>query len=308
MRHQTTSTVLMVRPAHFAFNEETAASNAFQSRDEKLTPLAIRKKAQEEFDEFVKRLCNVGVRVIVANDSPLPIKTDAVFPNNWVSFHQEGYVVTYPMFAPTRRRERRRKILEVVKEAGFIYEKRIQLEKEEKKGIFLEGTGSLIFDHKNRLAYACLSPRTHVELLNELCRRMQYRPIVFNAVDIKGRDIYHTNVMMTIGETFVVICLDSVKDTAERMMLEQQIKDTGKTFVNITLEQMNAFAGNMLQVRDDFENTWLVMSEQAFKSLTHDQIKQLEQHTKLLHTPLYTIETSGGGSARCMMAEVFPVS
>jgi len=308
MRYQTTSTILMVRPAHFAFNEETAANNAFQSKDGNLTPAAIKKKAQEEFDEFVKRLRAAGVNVIVANDSLAPIKPDAVFPNNWVSFHQEGYIVTYPMFAPVRRRERRRKVLEAVTDAGFVYEKRMQFEKEEKKGIFLEGTGSIVFDHKNRLAYACRSPRTNSELLTKLCRLMQYRPIVFDAADAQGMAIYHTNVLMAMGDTFVVVCLDAVKNVSERIILEQLYKETKKMIIAITLDQMNAFAGNMLQVRSSGTggDTWLVMSERAHKSLTQYQIHQLEQHTKLLHSPLYTIEGYGGGSARCMMAEVFP--
>lgn len=305
MRQQTTSHILMIRPANFAFNEETAASNAFQSRDDSMNAVEMRQLAMREFDEFVKKLRDAGVDVIVAEDTPAPAKPDAVFPNNWVTFHQEGWVVTYPMFAPTRRRERREEVIGEVLDRGFAAADRIHLEGGEATGHFLEGTGSVIFDHQNRLAYACLSPRTDAALLEELCQKIGYRKVVFHAVDANGQDIYHTNVMMALGETFVVICLDSVRDAAERRMLEDKFSETGKEIVDISLEQMGAFAGNMLQVRNTDGETILVMSEQAYRSLTPAQIKTLEQHTRLLYSPIETIETYGGGSARCMMAEVF---
>jgi hypothetical protein len=295
----------MVRPAHFAFNEETAANNAFQSRDGALPAEVMRKNAVQEFDEMVRRLREAGVDVIVVKDSSRPIKPDAVFPNNWITFHQEGFIVTYPMFAPTRRRERRRTVIDQVVAAGFSSEKRVNLEFNERLNRFLEGTGSIIFDHQNRLAYACLSPRTDGELLAELCQRIGYQPVVFRAVDGNNQDIYHTNVMMALGETFVVICLDSVRDTNERAMLLQTFEKTGKQVVDISLDQMNHFAGNMLQVRNGKGQTFLVMSEQAYRSLNTTQIATLEKHTRLLFSPLTTIETYGGGSARCMMAEIF---
>lgn len=305
MRQQTTSHILMVRPANFAFNEETAASNAFQSRDDNMNAVEMRQHAVREFDEFVRRLRDAGVEVIVADDSPEPAKPDAVFPNNWVTFHQEGFIVTYPMFAPTRRRERREEVIDEVLQQGFVAGKRIHFEQGEADKRFLEGTGSIIFDHQNLLAYACLSPRTDAAMLEELCQKIGYRKIVFHAVDANGQDIYHTNVMMAMGETFVVICLDSVRDATERANLEEKFNETGKEIVDISLEQMGAFAGNMLQVRNSTGETILVMSEQAYRSLTPAQIKRLEQHTKLLYSPIETIETYGGGSARCMMAEVF---
>ena len=305
MRQQTTSHILMVRPAHFAFNEETAANNAFQSRDDNMNEVEMRQHALREFDEFVKKLRDAGVHVIVAEDSPAPAKPDAVFPNNWVTFHQEGFVVTYPMFAPTRRRERREEVIEEILHLGFSSNNRIRLEDNEADNRFLEGTGSIIFDHQNRLAYACLSPRTDAALLDELCQKIGYQKVVFHAVDANGQDIYHTNVMMALGETFVVICLDTVRDPEERRMLEEKFRETGKEIVDISLEQMGAFAGNMLQVRNTTGDTILVMSEQAYRSLTPAQIRILEQHTKLLYSPIETIETYGGGSARCMMAEVF---
>ncbi len=295
----------MVRPAHFAFNEETAANNAFQSRDTRLTPEQMEQQAIEEFDGFVERLRAAGVQVIVAKDSIRPVKPDAIFPNNWVSFHQEGFIITYPMFAPTRRRERRRQILTQVLEEGFRSDRRLNFEFNEKRERYLEGTGSIIFDHAHRLAYACLSPRTDEQLLDDLCQEIDYQKVVFHATDANGQDIYHTNVMMALGETFVVICLDTVRDAAERQMLEQKFKATHKEIVTITLEQMHAFAGNMLQVRTTAGQTLLVMSSTAYHALTPKQISTLEGHTTLLHSPIPTIETYGGGSARCMMAEVF---
>lgn len=305
MRQQTTSNILMVRPANFAFNEETAANNAFQVRDDSMNAVEMRQNALHEFDEFVTKLRDAGVNVIVAEDSHDPAKPDAVFPNNWVTFHQEGLIVTYPMFAPTRRQERREEVVEEILQQGFSSQKRIHLEGNEANSRYLEGTGSIIFDHQNRLAYACLSPRTDAGLLDELCQKIGYQKIVFHAVDAMEQDIYHTNVMMALGESFVVICLGSVRDAAERRMLEEKFRETNKEIVDISLEQMSAFAGNMLQVRNTSGDTILVMSEQAYRSLTPAQIRTLEGHTKLLFSPIETIETYGGGSARCMMAEVF---
>ena len=305
MYHQTTRHILMVRPANFAFNEETAANNAFQSRDQRLTPDEMSRNAIREFDGFVQKLRDAGVDVIVAQDSAQPVKPDAVFPNNWVSFHEDGTIITYPMFAPTRRLERQEAVVNTVLQAGFQTNKQLHFESNESASRFLEGTGSIIFDHPHQLAYACISPRTDAQLLDELCQAIGYQPVVFHAVDAAGQDIYHTNVMMAMGETFVVICLDSIRDAQERAMVEKQLQDSSKTIVDISLEQMNSFAGNMLQVRNDREETLLVMSEQAYRALTPAQVDTLEQHTRLLYADLTTIETYGGGSARCMMAEVF---
>jgi hypothetical protein len=295
----------MVRPAHFGFNPETAETNAFQINDTQMTKAAIQKAALEEFDEFVKRLFSAGINVIVTEDEAEPAKPDAIFPNNWVSFHQEGYLVTYPMYAPTRRKERNQRIIDEVATEGFTYDKRIHLEEAEQQGVFLEGTGSIIFDHPNRLAYACLSLRTNAELLEKLCQEIQYKPVVFHATDASGKDIYHTNVMMAIGETFVVVCLDSVKQPNERVMLEKLFKTTSKTVIDISMSQMENFAGNMLQVRNVNDELFLVMSERAYNVLTAEQKKTLKEHTALLYAPLTIIESFGGGSARCMMAEIF---
>ena len=309
MRRQTTSHLLMVRPSNFAFNEETAANNAFQSRDGNMAPEDIKANAILEFDGFVEKLRMAGVHVVVAQDSDMPVKPDAVFPNNWVTFHQEGTLITYPMFAPTRRLERDNTVIDQIVKSGFKVQKRLHFENSEEDDRFLEGTGSIIFDHQHRLAYACLSPRTDAELLEDLCRAIGYRKVVFHSTDASGKDVYHTNVMMALGETFVVICLDSVRDAAERAMLENLFRETGKEIVLITLDQMNAFAGNMLQVRNTDEETILVMSSTAYHALAPEQIETLKKHTRLLYADLHTIETYGGGSARCMMAEVFlPVS
>jgi hypothetical protein len=306
MRQQTTANILMVRPANFGFNPETAASNAFQSRDQRHSADEMREQAMLEFDRFVATLRAAGVQVIVAEDKAVPVKPDAVFPNNWVSFHQEGYIVTYPMYAPVRRLERDEDIIKTVLSSGFKYTgERKNFERYEANNLFLEGTGSIIFDHQHRLAYACLSPRTDGQLLEELCRFMGYQKVIFHATDAQNQDIYHTNVMMALGETFVVICMDTVQDARERSLLVASFAETDKEMIEISLEQMNKFAGNMLQVRNDKDETILVMSEQAYRALDADQIRAIESETKILYSDISTIETYGGGSARCMMAEIF---
>lgn len=294
----------MIRPANFGYNEQTAANNAFQVQDQSLNSREISRRALEEFDTFVLRLRGKGVDVIVVEDTPEPAKPDAVFPNNWATFHEDGRVVTYPMNAPLRRLERREDIFRMLS-GSFVLGEHLRLEHYEEVGKFLEGTGSLILDRPNRLAYACLSPRTDEGLLEEFCRAFDYEKVAFTALDGQGREIYHTNVMMALGETFVVICLESVPDSEEREMLLERFAATSKDVIEISLSQMMAFAGNMLQVRSLDGNTYLVMSEQAYQSLTEQQVAHIHRHTKILHSPLYTIEKYGGGSARCMMAEVF---
>jgi hypothetical protein len=301
---QTTSHILMVRPANFGYNEETAASNAFQSNDNTLTQAEISQKALAEFDAFVEKLRKAGVDVIVAEDTNRPLKPDAVFPNNWVTFHQTGTIVTYPMAASVRRLERRDDIIRAIQER-FRVEQKIQLQEYEEIDQFLEGTGSMIIDRPNKLVYACLSPRTHIDLLVRYCKLMGYTPVPFHAVDGNGMEIYHTNVMMALGETFVVICLDTVQSEIEGNMLLNKFAASGKEIIEITLDQMMNFAGNMLQVRNNSGETFLVMSGQAFDSLKDEQIAQISRHTNIISSPIPTIETYGGGSARCMMAEVF---
>jgi hypothetical protein len=301
---QTTDTLMMVRPANFGFNEETAESNAFQQNDQSLSAVEIQTRARAEFDEMVSRLRAAGVEVIVVEDREMPVTPDAVFPNNWVTFHQDGLIITYPMQAAKRRLERRE---EVLQEFGkrFTISNHVRMEGHEAQNKFLEGTGSMILDRPNRLVYACLSPRTDRELLDEFCRIAGYQSVVFHSVDGNGQDIYHTNVMMAMGETFVVIVMETIRDEQEKKMLLETFANTGKEIIDLSLAQMMSFAGNMLQVRNKDGETYLVMSEQAYRSLDLAQIAQIKKHTQILYSPIDTIETYGGGSARCMMAEVF---
>jgi hypothetical protein len=305
MPNQITDTILMVRPKHFGFNPQTADSNAFQVNNETTSKSKIIQLAIGEFDFFVQRLRKNGVEVIVSQDSDMPIKPDAVFPNNWVTFHESGCVVLYPMHAPNRRLERSNSVLNDVfqtKEHKRIYLDLVHLENENE---FLEGTGSLILDRPNKIAYACLSPRSSEKAINAFCKAFDYEKVIFTSTDKDGQQIYHTNVMMALGENLVVICMDSITDSNEKARLKQYFKNTGKVLIDITFEQMYAFAGNMLQVKNKQGERFLVMSEQAYKSLTEKQIALIEQYSNIIHAPLYTIEQYGGGSARCMMAEVF---
>ncbi len=304
MLQQNTNHILMVRPANFGFNEETAQNNAFQTNDTSISQSEISQKAVQEFDDFVSKLRGAGVQVTVAEDSVHPIKPDAVFPNNWISLHPNGLIITYPMYAPTRRLERQITVMDTIK-SNFTVREHIDMTAYELDNLYLEGTGSMIFDRKHKLVYACLSPRTDENILSQFCKYTDYEKVVFTSVDEKGQDIYHTNVMMAMGEGFVVICMDSVKDKVENQKLRAIFERTNKEIVEISMEQMNSFAGNMLQVCNAEGEGILVMSSQAYHSLNSSQIEQLSKHTQILHSSLNTIETYGGGSARCMMAEVF---
>jgi len=304
IRKQTTANLLMIRPVAFGFNPQTAADNAFQQSEGAENTEAIQAEAVAEFDTFVKKLREVGINVIVVEDTSDPVTPDAVFPNNWISFHGNGTVVTYPMYAPIRRHERRGDVFNVLAK-DFDIKNHADFSGNESQERFLEGTGSLVFDRINRLAYACLSPRTDEDLLEEFCEWADYEKVQFHAVDGNGQAIYHTNVMMAMGDDFVVICMDTIRDEQEKAQVEYYFRETEKAIIEISLEQMNHFAGNMLQVENQAGTTYLVMSEQAFKSLNTGQISQIERHTNILHSPLYIIEKYGGGSARCMLAEVF---
>lgn len=304
-KRQITSHILMVRPYQFGFNEETAADNAFQRNDQSLSPEEIQERALAEFDAFVEKLMSVGVDVIVVEDTENPYTPDAIFPNNWVTFHQRGMVATYPMFSSVRRQERREDIINQISER-FGFRDRIHFEHLEAQNFFLEGTGSLILDRLNKTAYACLSERTHQNGLKQFCKWLGYKEVSFTAVDAQGTRIYHTNVMMALGKDFAVICLDAIKDGEERKKVEDSLAQSGKEIIDISFHQMNAFAGNMLQVEGKDGKSYLVMSEQARNSLTDAQIAQIEKYTNILSSPIPTIETYGGGSVRCMMAEVFP--
>lgn len=302
---QITDTILMVRPRHFGFNPETANNNSFQRNDSRLNNQEISQKAIDEFDAFVKKLRAADLEIIVIDDSAQPVKTDAVFPNNWLTTHERGEIVTYPMFSPIRRTERQDYVIDRLLQDYEIH-KWVHLEDKELEGRFLEGTGSMILDRINRIVYACRSIRTDEGLLDEFCRWMEYEAVVFDAYDQQGIPIYHTNVMMALGTTYVVICMDAVRNEEQRLLLRECFERTGKELITITLEQMNAFAGNMLQVQKrNGATTYLVMSERAYSALYPDQIDRIQRHSDILYSPLNTIESFGGGSARCMMAEVY---
>jgi len=306
--HQTTNTILMIRPIHFRMNEQTAVNNYYQKKKEAILPSTLTAKAQKEFDAFVEKLRSFGIHVIVVADTEEFDTPDSIFPNNWISFHQEGTVAMYPMFAENRRLERREDILEQVENEGFLIENVMDYTAAEKDTIFLEGTGSMILDRENSKAYCALSPRANEELFIEFCEDFEYTPVIFTAnqtVNGKREKIYHTNVMMCIAETFVVICLSSIDDKAERKHLLKHFKEDGKKVIDISEDQVDCFAGNMLQVRGKGEERFLIMSQAALESLTPSQQTQIQHHCQIISSSLETIEACGGGSARCMMAEVF---
>lgn len=300
---QTTNTVLMVRPVRFAYNAQTAITNTFQN-NATTNPASTQQQALDEFDGFVKQLQENGIDVIQVFDTLEPHKPDSIFPNNWVSFHEDGTVVLYPMLTENRRWERRRSILDLMRE-GFEINNEIDLTHYEEDKLFLEGTGSMVLDRENKICYACISPRTDKDVLNDFATKLGYSIISFISVDAAGVQIYHTNVMMCVGKSYCVICLDTIKDEKERAKVIDSIMDSGKEIIEISLEQMNQFAGNMLELHNDKGENLLVMSEQAYQSLTALQVKAIQQYARIIHVPIYTIETNGGGSARCMLAEVF---
>ncbi len=296
----------MIRPVAFRMNEETAVNNFFQE-DLALQNAEINAKAQTEFDAFVEKLRAVGVNVIVENDDLKMDTPDSIFPNNWISFHENGDIGLYPMFAENRRRERREELLFRLEKEGFIINNVIDYTTAEDEGLFLEGTGSLLLDRVNKKAYCALSARADEDLVIEFCEDFDYFPVIFTAnqtVDGKRVPIYHTNVMMCLAEDFSVICLDTIDDPAEKKNVIQHLKKDKKQIIRITEAQMHHFAGNMLQVQGR-DKKHLVMSAAAHKSLTKDQISEIEKSSEILSSDLTTIETCGGGSARCMMAEVF---
>ncbi|OEY73502.1 citrulline utilization hydrolase CtlX [Salegentibacter salarius] len=301
---QITDTILMVRPVAFRMNEQTAVNNYFQKD---LTADNVNERAQEEFDEFASKLKKVGVNVIVVNDKLEDDSPDSIFPNNWVSFHENGDIGLYPMFAENRRKERRLEYFAKLEEEGFKIKNIVDYTEAEEHDLFLEGTGSLLLDRVNRKAYCALSPRADEDLLIEFCEDFEFTPVIFEAnqsVGGKRKAIYHTNVMMCLAENFAVICLDTIDDAKERKNVLKHLKEDGKEVITITEEQMHEFAGNMLQVQGK-DNKFLVMSARAHGSLNQDQIAKIEKHCEILSSDLHVIETCGGGSARCMMAEVF---
>ena len=305
---QTTNSILMIRPVAFRMNEQTAVNNYYQKVLDNLLSDTVNAKAQEEFDAFVEKLRAIGVDVTVVDDTLHPDSPDSIFPNNWISFHENGDVALYPMFAENRRQERREDILDTLEESGFVINNIMDYTSAEDDGFFLEGTGSLVLDRENSKAYCALSPRADEELFIEFCEDFEFTPIIFEAfqtVNGKRKLIYHTNVMMCIGETFAVICADSIDDKKERKEVLNNLKSDGKEIILITEDQVNNFAGNMLEVRGTNDKRYIIMSTSAYQSLTPSQIAQLEKHGEVLSSSLDTIEACGGGSARCMMAEIF---
>jgi len=299
----------MVRPEQFGFNEETAENNYYQKRLDDVSENEIQIRARKEFDFFVESLRNKGVNVIVVKDTPEPKTPDAVFPNNWISFHEKGHVVWYPMYSEIRRAERRGDILGTLKNDHHFTVRQIHdFSIYESEGAYLEGTGSMVLDRVNKIAHAALSERTDERVLNAFCKKVGYTAVKFNAfqtVEGKRLPIYHTNVMMSVAETFVIVCLESIDDESEKQKLLNSLKETNKEIIAITEAQCTQFAGNMLQVKNKEGKKYLVMSSAALRSLDEGQIAKIEKHCDIIHSSLETIETLGGGSARCMMAEVF---
>ena len=302
-----TNTVLMIRPVQFRMNEQTAVNNFYQKNSDTL-PETVNAKATQEFDSMVEKLRNANIQVIVVQDTKEFDTPDSIFPNNWISFHKNGTIGLYPMFAKNRRLERKDSILEAVEAEGFVIETVVDYTEAETDGFYLEGTGSILLDRENHKAYCALSARADEELFIEFCEDFEYTPVVFSAyqtVNDKRELIYHTNVMMCLGTTFAVVCLASIDDKKERKNLLKHLHQDGKKIIEISEDQVNNFAGNMLQLKGTDNRSYLVMSQSALDSLRPSQVQMLEGHATILSSPLDTIEACGGGSARCMMAEVF---
>lgn len=295
---------MMIRPSNFMFNEQTAVTNAFQSDDAGGKSDSIGNVAVQEFDNFVLQLKEIGVNVIVMHDTLNPVKPDAVFPNNWISFHGNGTLITYPMANVNRRIERREDIIDAL---GLIFKinHRYSFESSEDDEQFLEGTGSMILDRPNKIVYACLSPRTNIFLLDRFCLLMNYQLVSFYSTDQNDKEIYHTNVMMAIADKYAVVCLESIKDIDKRNEVVDSLERSGKEIIEISFAQVLEFAGNMLQVEGNAGQKYMVMSQRAYASLDKDQISSIEKYDKILTVPINNIEKYGGGSVRCMMAEVF---
>jgi len=304
---QTSNSVLMIRPVAFGFNQETAVNNHFQNQPILLDSKEIQKTALKEFDEFVSVLRQNGIHVLVVEDTESPLTPDSIYPNNWVTFHGDGRVALYPMFAENRREERRPEILEFLVENGFDIKIVEDFRDAETEFEFLEGTGSLILDRENKICYAALSERTHPNLVIEFCEVFDFHPVMFTAFHIingERKTIYHTNIVLSVLERLAFVGLDSI-DVEEKDELIKNLKKTNKEIIHINPEQVSSFAGNVFEVQNDVGEHFIVMSETAKKSLSELQLKQINEHAKILHVPLKTIETIGGGSAKCMIAEVF---
>ena len=305
--NQITDTVLMIKPVAYKRNEVTAENNYFQPREDIMDNESSQVQALAEFEGYVDLLKQNDIEVLEFLDIKENETPDSIFPNNWNSFHEDGTVFLYPMFAENRRKERRTDILERIQEK-FIINRLVSLTEWEKLGKYLEGTGSLIFDRPNKIAYACLSERTHIEVLQQFSKDSGFKIISFvsnHYVEEKRLPIYHTNVMMCVGENFAIICLDTIDDSSERNIVLEQLRQNNKEIIEISEEQMQQFAGNMLQLRNTEGERFIIMSKTAFHSLDQSQIKRIEKHGRIISPDLHTIETLGGGSARCMLCEIF---
>ncbi len=301
MRRHTTSKVLMIRPVRFGYNPQTAANNAFQVQED--ADIA-QTNALKEFDDYVRLLRENGIQVIVIEDTPEPHTPDSIFPNNWFSTHQDGTLVVYPLFAPNRRLERKPHVLQAIAE-NFDLKQTVDLSGWEGQEQFLEGTGSMIFDRINRIAYACRSPRTSLAPLQEFSRRSGFRIHLFDAVDDKNIPIYHTNVMMSVGTRHAILCTSSIPDEQQRKELIEALTASGRKIIELSMEQLRSYAGNMLELTNKDGESCLVLSQTALRSLTDEQRSELKQHYRLISPSLDHIEKNGGGSARCMIAEIF---
>jgi hypothetical protein len=297
---QSTSQVLMIKPVRFGYNAETAVNNYFQQTVDH----SVQEKALEEFDALVLKLRSHKIIVNVVEDSIDPHTPDSIFPNNWISFHEDNSITLYPMFAENRRKERKETVLQFIRE-HFNIAQINDLSYYENSDKFLEGTGSMVLDRENKIVYACLSPRTNEEVLDHFCKLYQYSKVVFTAADSHGNLIYHTNVMLCIGSRFAVVCLEAIPENKERMLVIESLESSGKEIIPISLQQLHHFAGNMLELENTDGERILALSTQAYQSLNQQQIRSLEKYATILHSSLNTIETAGGGSARCMLAEIF---
>jgi len=301
---QLASNLLMIRPCNFFSNPQTAESNKFQGRSN-LSDNELQEAAVNEFDMLVSKLRDADMNVCVFEDTPDPVTPDSVFPNNWISFHNDGTVVLYPMEAENRRLERRIDIIEILKEEhGFYVKKIIDMSYLEDKQEYLEGTGSMILDHVNKIAYACLSSRTHKNALLDFSKKMGFSPIPFCAKDALGSDVYHTNVIMSLGEKLAVLCEDAIPVDSEKKQVKESLQSTGHEIINISLDQMTSFAGNVLEVISNSDEHLMLMSERAEKSLTKKQKSTIGKYCRIVSSPIHNIEDSAGGSVRCMVAEI----
>ena len=305
---QVTSEIFMIRPKHFNFNHETAKNNHFQKEEKTLKNKEILQNAISEFEELVKKIKQKNIKVEIFEDREEVITTDSIFPNNWISLHKDGKIYVYPMFSEIRRKEKRIDIINSYRDNGYLINETIDLSKYEKENKFLEGTGSMVLDRENKLCYAAISERTSREVLNKFCEISGYEAIAFKSYQTfenKRKEIYHTNVMMCIADKYVIICLDSIDNIDERKSVIKKLIESKKEIIEINEKQCNNFAGNMLQVKNNQNKKFLIMSKSAYNSLSKEQLKLITSHNEIIYSSLDTIEKLGGGSARCMITENF---